>query len=275
MPALGYGATSMRRISSLTRSMDRIDVRDAWARIASTVPGASAKPRRATNRAARNMRSGSSAKVSAGSPGVRSTPSTRSVRPLPGEVDHLPVEALAERVHREVAARDVLEERAGPDVRVAGLGVVALRTGANSLDDPGAPSDLGRPEPLEPLRMVPAEDGRDLCEQRHRIHPNGDQVDVLALRSPEQAVPDEPADQVGLDAEAARRGRDGLEQILELRGLRGDHADDGGHGVAATRRAGRPRSSTAARIAASAAQRPAPRNTVRNSDTIAAVTSRS
>ena len=121
--------------------------------------------------------------------------------------------------------------------------------------------------------MVPAEDGCDLREQWHRIHSDRDQVDVLALPSPEQAVPHEPADQVGLDAEAARRRRDGFEQVLELRGLGGDHADDGGHGLAATSRDGRPRSRAAARTAASAAQRPAPRNTVRNSDTIAAVTS--
>ena len=39
IPALGYGATSMRRISSLTRSTERIEVLDACARIASIVPG--------------------------------------------------------------------------------------------------------------------------------------------------------------------------------------------------------------------------------------------
>ncbi len=63
---LGDGATSIRRSSSLTRSIERIDVRDACARIASIVPGASAKPSWATKRAARYMRSGSSANVSDG-----------------------------------------------------------------------------------------------------------------------------------------------------------------------------------------------------------------
>ena len=41
-------------------------------------------------------------------------------------------------------------------------------------------------------------------EQRHRVHADGDQVDVLALGAAEQAVPHEPADQVGLHVEPAR-----------------------------------------------------------------------
>ena len=195
--------------------------------------------------------------------------------PLTGDVDHLPLERLAQRVDREIPAPYVLGERARPDVGVTRFGVVAFRPGPDPFDDPGPAADLGGAEALEALRGVPPESGCDRGEQRHRVHAHRDEVDVLALGSAEQAVPDEPADEVDLRVECPRRRRDGFEDVLELWWVRGDLADGGGHGIEGTGRSGRPRSRRAARIAAMPAQIDAPRKTARSSVTIAEVTSRS
>ena len=129
----------------------------ACARIASIVPGASAKPSRATNRAARYMRNGSSAKVSAGSSGVRSTPASRSARPWPVRSITSPSRvwqsAFTVKSRRSTSSRSVPGRTSG----LRELGVVALGAGANPLDDVGAAADLRGSETLETLGRVPAE----------------------------------------------------------------------------------------------------------------------
>ena len=156
-----------------------------------------------------------------------------------------------------------------------GLGVVALGPGADPFDDPGPSTDLGGAEALETLRGVPAEAGCDRGEQRHRVHAHRDEVDVLALGSPQQAVPDEPADEVDLRIECARRGRYRFEDVLELWRFRSDLADGGGHGRAGSQPLGTAAKQDRSEDCGNPAQIDAPRKTARSSVTIAEVTSRS
>ena len=121
---------------------------------------------------------------------------------------------------------------------------------------------------------MPAETRMPQPSGRHRVGAHGHQVDVLAERAAEEAVPDEATDEVHLDVQGASGCGDRFEDVWSsgdagittrtpaVTGAR-TPAERAGRGAAAE--------SSAATAAASAA----PRNTARSSVTIAAVTSRS
>ncbi len=84
IPGSGVAVSISLVSSSVTRSADTIDSRPAISRMAAWTPSSTANPRRAANRAARKMRSGSSEKESSGRPGVLITRSRSAARPPNG-----------------------------------------------------------------------------------------------------------------------------------------------------------------------------------------------
>ena len=84
MPYAGLSVSISLVSSSVIRSAETMDSRDAWARIAACTSSATVNPSRAANRAARSIRSGSSENESSGRPGVRIIRSCSAASPPNG-----------------------------------------------------------------------------------------------------------------------------------------------------------------------------------------------
>ena len=185
-PRRGAGAQTSFTSSSRTRSADTIVIRSRIACMAATTSGATLNPSCATKRAARSIRSGSSAKDASGVPGVRSTPAARSRMPPNGSTKSPSGRAIAialtVKSRRSRSRLEVVSER---HLRLAGGG----RVGVGSV---GRDLDLGvaeaRPDGAEVAPHVPHRVGPPAEHGLDRLGPRrGGEVQVVR-RSLEQQV---------------------------------------------------------------------------------------
>ena len=230
-------------------------IRSAMSVIAASTSGATVKPSWAANRAARIIRSGSSEKESSGRPGVRSTWWARSTTPPNGSSSCCSGSDERHRVHREVAAREVADQRVAvlhgrlAARRVVGLGAVRrdldLPLPAAAADRAELAADVpGRLGPAleQPLGDLGARRGGEVevvvQPAEHRVaNRTADQGDLLAGRG------EAPAQLVGHRGDPRQLRDHARLDVADQQGLLGHEETTLGRGGGCSRRGGpaRPR----------------------------------